>query len=148
VAALPAATRRLLLLAAAEPLGGPGLLRRAGLTFGTDISDLARSRALVGAGQSAEADYLEAIDRLGRTRLKAHLARAHLLYGEWLRRAKRRSDARAQLRIASEMFTVIGAGAFAARADRELAATGGRIRRRDVQPVVELARALAARPVS
>ena len=99
---------------------------------------LARSRALVSAGESAEAGYLEAIDRLGRTRIRAHLARAHLLYGEWLRRGKRRSDARAQLRIASEMFTAMGAGAFAARADRELAATGERVRRRDVQPVVEL----------
>ena len=107
---------------------------------GTDwgLGMLARSRALVSAGESAEAGYLEAIDRLGRTRLQAHLARAHLLYGEWLRRGKRRSDARAQLRIASEMFTAMGAGAFAARADRELAATGERVRRRDVRPVVEL----------
>jgi DNA-binding CsgD family transcriptional regulator len=107
---------------------------------GTDwgLGMLARSRALVSAGESAEAGYLEAIDRLGRTRIKAHLARAHLLYGEWLRRAKRRSDARAHLRIASEMFTAMGAGAFAARADRELAATGERVRRRDVRPVVEL----------
>ena len=107
---------------------------------GTDwgLGMLARSRALVSAGESAEAGYLEAIDRLGRTRIKAHLARAHLLYGEWLRRGKRRSDARAQLRIASEMFTAMGAGAFAARADRELAATGERVRRRDVRPVVEL----------
>ena len=99
---------------------------------------LARCRALVSAGEAAEAGYLEAIDRLGRTRIKAHLARAHLLYGEWLRRSKRRGDARAQLRIASEMFTAMGAGAFAARADRELAATGERVRRRDVRPVVEL----------
>jgi DNA-binding CsgD family transcriptional regulator len=107
---------------------------------GTDwgLGMLARSRALVSAGESAETGYLEAIDRLGRTRIKAHLARAHLLYGEWLRRAKRRSDARAQLRIASEMFTAMGAGAFAARTDRELAATGERVRRRDIQPVVEL----------
>ena len=107
---------------------------------GTDwgLGMLARSRALVSAGESAETGYLEAIDRLGRTRIKAHLARAHLLYGEWLRRAKRRSDARAQLRIASEMFTAMGAGAFAARTDRELAATGERVRRRDVRPVVEL----------
>jgi DNA-binding CsgD family transcriptional regulator len=107
---------------------------------GTDwgLGMLARSRALVDAGESAEAGHLEAIDRLGRTRIKSHLARAHLLYGEWLRREKRRSDARAQLRTASEMFTAMGAAAFAARADRELAATGERIRRRDVQPVVEL----------
>jgi DNA-binding CsgD family transcriptional regulator len=107
---------------------------------GTDwgLGMLARSRALVSPGESAEAGYLEAIDRLGRTRIKTHLARAHLLYGEWLRRSKRRGDARAQLRTASEMFTAMGAGAFAARADRELAATGERIRRRDVQPVVEL----------
>jgi DNA-binding CsgD family transcriptional regulator len=107
---------------------------------GTDwgLGMLARSRALVSAGEPAEAEYVEAIDRLGRTPLKAHLARAHLLYGEWLRRAKRRSDARAQLRTASEMFTAMGAEAFAARADRELVATGERVRRRDVRPVVEL----------
>jgi DNA-binding CsgD family transcriptional regulator len=107
---------------------------------GTDwgLGMLARSRAVVSAGESAEADYLEAIDRLDRTRIKAHLARARLLYGEWLRRAKRRTDARAQLRTASEMFAAMGAEAFAARADRELAATGERVRRRDARPVVEL----------
>jgi len=107
---------------------------------GTDwgLGMLARSRALACAGEPAEASYLEAIDRLGRTRIKAHMARAHLLYGEWLRREKRRSDARAQLRTASEMFAAMGAVAFAGRADRELAATGERVRRRDVRPVVEL----------
>jgi len=84
----------------------------------------ARSRALVSQGQAAESCYLEAIDRLGRTRLRPDLARAHLLYGEWLRRAKRSGDARAQLRTAHGMLDVIGMAAFAERARGELVATG------------------------
>jgi DNA-binding CsgD family transcriptional regulator len=98
----------------------------------------ARSRALTCEGQKAEDSYQEAITRLGRTRVVPHLARAHLLYGEWLRREKRRSDAREHLRTASEMLTGMGARAFAQRADRELAATGERIRKRDLGRVVEL----------
>jgi DNA-binding CsgD family transcriptional regulator len=98
----------------------------------------ARSQAVIASGQAAEDLYRESIARLGRTRIRTHLARAHLLYGEWLRREKRRIDAREQLRIASEMFTAMGADAFAGRAERELAATGERVRKRDIRPVVEL----------
>jgi DNA-binding CsgD family transcriptional regulator len=92
----------------------------------------ARSRALLSEGESAERFYREAIDRLGRTRLRPDLARAHLLYGEWLRRENRRVDARAQLRAAHELFVTIGMEAFAERARGELQATGERVRRRAV----------------
>ena len=81
-------------------------------------------------GEAAERAYREAIDRLGRTRLRPELARAHLLYGEWLRREGRRVDARAQLRAAHEMLDAIGMEAFAERARRELLATGEKVRKR------------------
>ena len=81
-------------------------------------------------GVAADELYREAIDRLGRTRLRPELARAHLLYGEWLRREGRRVDAREQLRTAYDLFTVIGMEAFAERARRELAATGEKARKR------------------
>ena len=74
--------------------------------------------------------YREAIERLGRTRMRAELARACLLYGEWLRRERRRIDARTQLRIAHEMFDAMGMEAFAERARRELRATGEVARKR------------------
>ena len=90
----------------------------------------ARCRALLGDGQDAEGSYREAIGQLSRTRLRPELARAHLLYGEWLRRERRRADARAQLRTAHEMFAAIGMQAFAERARRELPATGETVRRR------------------
>jgi DNA-binding CsgD family transcriptional regulator len=90
----------------------------------------ARSRALTSEGGAAEGCYREAIDRLGRTRLRPELARAHLLLGEWLRRENRRVDARGQLRIAHEMLETIGMEAFAERARRELVATGETARRR------------------
>jgi ATP/maltotriose-dependent transcriptional regulator MalT len=90
----------------------------------------ARSRALLSDGVAADELYREAIDRLGRTRLRPELARAHLLYGEWLRREGRRVDAREQLRTAYDLFTVIGMEAFAERARRELAATGEKARKR------------------
>jgi DNA-binding CsgD family transcriptional regulator len=93
----------------------------------------ARSRALLDEGKAAEASYREAIDRLSRTRLRPELARAHLVYGEWLRRANRRVDSREQLRTAEQMFTDMGAGAFAERTKRELLATGQRVRKRTVE---------------
>jgi DNA-binding CsgD family transcriptional regulator len=90
----------------------------------------ARSRALLSDGEDAETSYREAIERLGRTPLRPELARAHLLYGEWLRRESRRADARAQLHTAHDMFAAIGMEAFAERARRELRATGETARKR------------------
>jgi DNA-binding CsgD family transcriptional regulator len=90
----------------------------------------ARSEALVSEGAPAERLYHEAIDHLGRTRLAMPLARAHLLFGEWLRRDRRRIEARDHLRLAQDMFTSMGAEAFAARAGRELLATGETARKR------------------
>jgi DNA-binding CsgD family transcriptional regulator len=93
----------------------------------------ARSRALVSDGDAADRLYQEAIERLKRTRVRLQLARTHLLYGEWLRRERRRVDARDQLRTALELFTSMGAEAFAARAERELLATGERVRERRIE---------------
>jgi ATP/maltotriose-dependent transcriptional regulator MalT len=93
----------------------------------------ARCRALVSEGPAAEDRYREAIDRLGRTRLRPELARTHLLYGEWLRRENRRVDAREQLRTAHGMLDEIGMEAFAERAQRELRATGETARKRTAQ---------------
>jgi DNA-binding CsgD family transcriptional regulator len=84
----------------------------------------ARSRALLAEGKAAEELYTDAIGRLGRTRMRLPLARAHLLYGEWLRRERRRTDARAQLRTAHDLFEAMGARSFAGRARQELTATG------------------------
>jgi ATP/maltotriose-dependent transcriptional regulator MalT len=98
----------------------------AGTDWGLGIG--ARSRALLSDGEAAKDLYREAIDRLSRTRLRTELARAHLLYGEWLRRQNRRVDAREQLRTAHDMLAVIGMEAFAERARHELLATGGKVR--------------------
>ncbi len=95
-------------------------------------------RALSSEGGAAESLYRESIDRLGRTRVRAQLARAHLLYGEWLRRERRRADAREQLRTAHAMLDAMGIGAFAERARRELAATGETARKRTVETSGEL----------
>jgi DNA-binding CsgD family transcriptional regulator len=98
----------------------------------------ARSRALLSDGEMAESLYQQAIERLQRTRQRLELGRAHLLYGEWLRRDRRRVDARQQLRIAHDMLTAIGAQAFAERAERELIATGEHVRKRAVDTRDEL----------
>ena len=84
----------------------------------------ARGRALLSQGNDAEGLFHDAIAHLGRTRLRAELARTHLLYGEWLRRANRRVDSRAELNLAHQLFTSMDMHAFAERARRELVATG------------------------
>jgi DNA-binding CsgD family transcriptional regulator len=93
----------------------------------------ARSRALLTKGEAAEPLYRQAIEALERTRVRMELARAHLLYGEWLRRERRRVDAREQLRTAHELFTEFGMEAFAERARVELEATGARARKRSAE---------------
>jgi DNA-binding CsgD family transcriptional regulator len=90
----------------------------------------ARSRALLSDGPAADTLYRGAIDHLGRSRMTVHLARAHLVYGEWLRREQRRAEAREQLRAAHDLFGRFGAAAFAERARRELRATGETVSRR------------------
>ena len=107
---------------------------------GTDwaLGIAARSRALTSRGGTAERLYLEAIERLGRTRLRPELARAHLLYGEWLRRQRRRVDARQELHRARSLFMDIGMEAFAERARIELLATGEKVRKRTVETHDEL----------
>jgi DNA-binding CsgD family transcriptional regulator len=90
----------------------------------------ARSRALLSDGEAADALYREAVERLARTRINVHLARAHLVYGEWLRRAHRRVEAREHLRLAYGMLGRMGAEAFAERARQELLATGETVRKR------------------
>jgi DNA-binding CsgD family transcriptional regulator len=92
----------------------------------------ARSRALLTEREAADPLYREAIEALARTRVRVDLARAHLLYGEWLRRERRRLDAREQLRVAHELFTQFGMEAFAERARVELEATGEHARKRTV----------------
>jgi DNA-binding CsgD family transcriptional regulator len=98
----------------------------------------ARARALLSEGESAESYYRESIARLGRTPVRAEFARAHLLYGEWLRRERRRGDAREELRTAHDMLEAMGIGAFAGRARRELLATGETARKRRAETRDEL----------
>jgi DNA-binding CsgD family transcriptional regulator len=98
----------------------------------------ARSRALLSAGDVAESFYLDGIERLERSPVRPEAARAHLLYGEWLRREKRRTDARRHLRDAHERLSSIGMEAFAERARRELAATGEAVRKRTVGTTYDL----------
>jgi DNA-binding CsgD family transcriptional regulator len=105
--------------------------RPSGTAWGLGVE--ARSRALVSRGEKAELLYREAIDQLGHCRAAVDLARAHLVYGEWLRRENRRVDARAELRKSYDMFTELGAEAFGARARRELLATGETVQRRKEQ---------------
>ena len=127
------------LVEAAARGGDPGLARDAldrlaattqpsGTDFALGIE--ARCRALLREGEAADECYREAIERLGRTPLRPELARAHLLYGEWLRRQSRRIDAREQLRTAHEMLVEIGMEAFAERARKELSASGEKVRKR------------------
>jgi DNA-binding CsgD family transcriptional regulator len=135
------------LIEAAARTGAPerasAALRRlaeATTAAGTDwaLGIQARSRALLSGDEHAEPLYLEAIERLGRTRIRAELARAHLLYGEWLRRQGRRRDAREQLRTAYEMLEAMGIAGFADRARKELVATGATARKRTIETANEL----------
>jgi DNA-binding CsgD family transcriptional regulator len=123
-------------------LGQEALERLSAMTgaAGTDwaLGLEARSRALLSEPAPAEPLYLEAIERLGRTRLRGEHARAQLLYGEWLRRRGRRVDARERLRTAHKMFGAMGMEAFAERARRELLATGETVRKRRAQTRDEL----------
>jgi DNA-binding CsgD family transcriptional regulator len=107
---------------------------------GTDwaLGSYARAAAMLAEGETAERLYREAIERLSRTSGSETLARAHLLYGEWLRREHRRVDAREQLRVAHEMLSDVGMEAFAERARRELLATGETVRKRTVETLDEL----------
>ena len=127
------------LVEAAARVGEAGLARTAcdrlvELTqpAGTDwaLATQARSRALLSDGESADRLYREAVERFGRTGLRPELARAELLYGEWLRREGLRVVAREQLRTAHDTFAAVGMEAFAERARRELAATGENVRKR------------------
>ena len=135
------------LIEAATRLGKPDLAAEA-LTqlsdttqaSGTDwaLGVEAYARALLSENDVAEDLYCEAIERLTRTRARAWLARAHLVYGEWLRRERRRLEAREQLRVAHEMLAAMGAEAFAERARRELLATGESARKRTVETLGDL----------
>jgi DNA-binding CsgD family transcriptional regulator len=126
-----------------QPERATGALRRLAESTSAAGTDWAlgiemRSRALLSGGEFADRLYREAIQRLGRTRVRAELARAHLLYGEWLRRQNRRVDAREQLRLGYEMLTAMGIEGFAARARRELLATGETVHKRTVETADEL----------
>ena len=98
----------------------------------------ARVRALLSDGEVADSLYLQSIDCLSGTRVRVELARTHLVYGEWLRRERRRRDAREHLRTALEAFTGMGVEAFARRAERELLASGDRARKRTVDTLDQL----------
>jgi ATP/maltotriose-dependent transcriptional regulator MalT len=135
------------LVEAAARTGAPGRatgalarLSEAALASGTDwaLGIEARSRALLSEGDTAERLFREAVERLGRTRVRVELARAHLLYGEWLRREGRRTNAREQLRISHEMLTAMGMEGFAERARRELLATGETVRKRTADTAKQL----------
>nr|WP_221377202.1 helix-turn-helix transcriptional regulator [Actinoplanes polyasparticus] len=98
----------------------------------------ARSRALLSDGDEADGFFREAIEQLGRARVRGELARAELLYGEWLRRENRRGEAREHLRTAHDMFAAMSADGFAERARLELLATGEHVRRRQAGSRAEL----------
>jgi ATP/maltotriose-dependent transcriptional regulator MalT len=111
------------------------LLARRARAAGTDwaLGIAARSRALLTEGDGADGLFREGIERLGRSRVRAQLARAHLLYGEWLRRMSRRLQARRELTTAYDMFHAIGMAGFAERTRRELLATGLTVRKRQIE---------------
>ena len=115
-------------------------LREVAEANGTDwaLGFLARSRALLGEGEAAERLYREAVERIGRTRIRVAQGRTLLVYGEWLRRENRRVDAREQLRAAHTMLSEIGMEVFAERARRELLATGETVRKRTVETLDDL----------
>ena len=126
-----------------QPARASGAFQRLSETTRPSATDWAlgieaRSRALLTDGQAAENSYREAIERLSRTRMRPAAARAHLLYGEWLRRENRHRDARAELRTAHGLFTAMGMEAFAERARRELLAAGDTVRKPAVETVSEL----------
>jgi ATP/maltotriose-dependent transcriptional regulator MalT len=106
------------------------MTRAAGTEWAAGVRS--RSEALLSPDEAAEPRYRDAVEHLGRTRVRPQLARAHLLYGEWLRRKGRRSDAREELHTAHRMFDAMGMDAFAERARRELQATGDTARKRTV----------------
>ena len=125
------------------PEDGTGAMRR--LAESTSVSGTdwalgveARSRALLSEGETADSLYRDAIERLGHTPMRAESARAHLLYGEWLRRENRRIDAREQLRTAYQMLTAMGLDGFAERARRGFLATGETVRKRTVETLTDL----------
>jgi len=135
------------LVEAAARAGAPGraadaLARLSEMTRASDTDWAAgvraRSQALLSRDDAAETLYCEAIERLARTRVRPQLARARLLYGEWLRRENRRADARQELLQAFEMFTGMSMDAFSERARRELAATGEKVRRPTVERLHDL----------
>ncbi|QRY52375.1 helix-turn-helix transcriptional regulator [Mycolicibacterium septicum] len=102
------------------------------------IGALAGARAMLADDAEADALFAEAVERLTRTRIGVQVARTHLRYGEWLRRQKRRTSAREHLNVAYEMFTKMGADAFAERARRELTATGEKVRKQPLASGDEL----------
>jgi DNA-binding CsgD family transcriptional regulator len=135
------------LIEAAAHIGKREVAARAALRLeersassGTDwgLGALASAQALLAENDRAESLFTEAIERLDRTRVVVHLARTRLSYGEWLRRMNRRVDARRHLNEAREMFTRMGAQAFAERARRELVATGEKVRKQPVSSGGEL----------
>jgi hypothetical protein len=128
---------------AGSPEGGIGAMRRLAESTsvgGTDwaLGVEARPRALLSEGEDAGRLYREAIERFGRTPMPAELARAHLVYDEWLRRANRRIDAREHLRASYQLLTAMGMEGFAERARRELLATGETVRKRTVDTLIDL----------
>ncbi len=126
--------RTRLAVAALDELAGRARAAGTGWALGME----ARSRALLQDGESAEQWFGQAVEHLGRARVRGELGRAHLLFGEWLRRADRPLEARSELTRAYEMFVAMGLEGFAARARRELAATGAVVRARTQQPRDEL----------